>query len=109
LLEIFCHDVNKLFIYIMNNSNNKRKRCPRGTRKNRKTGICEPKKTKITSKKISEKHTEATPKGQTKLETYYPITRIQKIYKRKPKPPPEIQSKLTQYLKPISTSKYVIY
>ena len=88
----------------MNSDNkSKRKRCPRGTRKNRKSGICEPKKINTTQNKISEK--EVTPKGQTKLESYYPITRIKKTYKRKPKPPPQIQTKLTQYLKPSYTSK----
>lgn len=67
------------------------KRCPKGTRKNKKTGTCEP---RMEPKKTTSIH-------QTRMDIYYPKTRVQKIYTRKPKSPPKIQTKLTQYLKPV--------
>jgi hypothetical protein len=81
----------------MNTSINvqKRKKCPNGTRKNKKTGLCEPKEKIATLKKTT------TSKRQTRSDAYYPKTRIRKIYARKEKSQPKIQTKLTQYLKPV--------
>lgn len=67
-----------------------KKRCPNGTRKNKITGLCEPK----------EQKTITQTQKQTKMDMYYPKTRRTHKYVRKAKPHTQIQTKLTQYLKP---------